>query len=141
MDVHVRRTWFSLDTRIGFPAQRKSQIKPQLVSSKQYVGKLVLLFCIWKLLLVAVVYYAPGPGYDTSAAIFFDQHGVQAHSCLSRVVQDATLRLTRWDTFYFTSASYLDEHVYEQSWAFSWTLAKFTNLLSNRASTHQHSID
>jgi len=94
------------------------------------VRQLVLCFVAWKLLLLVVAYASPGPGYDTSTAILYDQDAVQAYTTLDKLL----LRLTRWDALYFTSSSHRG-HVYEQEWAFSWALSRVTAVVSDSGSS------
>jgi phosphatidylinositol glycan class V len=128
----VLQTYFSPSTRIGGPATRKSKNGAVVSPPKPYLTWLLAFFVAWKLLLLAVAYASPGPGYDTSTRILFDQYDAQTHSWISRVVEHITLRLTRWDALYFSTSSERG-HLYEQEWAFSWFMARLTAILSNGA--------
>lgn len=110
-------------TRIGQPALRKPKKPPP--PPRNYVRELGLYFVAWKLLLLGIAYASPGPGYDTSTAILFNQGDVQAYTALDKLL----LKLTRWDALYFASSS-LRGHVYEQEWAFSWALSRLTAVIS-----------
>lgn len=111
-------------TRIGQPALRMPKKSPP--PPRKYMRELVLYFVTWKLLLLAVAYASPGPGYDTSTALVLDRDAVQPYTVLDTLL----LRLTRWDALYFTSSSHRG-HVYEQEWAFSWALSRVTSVISN----------
>lgn len=128
----VLKTHFSSSTRIGSPAIKKSDRDAANAAPKPFLAWLLTFFAAWKLLLLAVAYASPGPGYDTSTSILFDQYDAQPHSWLSRFVQDLTLRLTRWDGIYFSTSSERG-HLYEQEWAFSWFMSRVTAVLSNGA--------
>lgn len=131
--MEVNKTHIS-PTRIGGPATRK--IKQSATSPpRPYLTWLLAFFAAWKLLLVVVAYMSPGPGYDTSTRILFDQYNTRPHSWLAGIVEDVTLRLTRWDAIYFSTSSERG-HLYEQEWAFSWFMSKLTGPLSNGACLH-----
>lgn len=92
-------------------------------------GALLKYFLIWKALLIAAACASPGPGYDTSTQILFEQYEPPASSSYGRAIEYIVLRLTRWDGIYFASNS-ARGHVNEQNWAFSWALARSTSFLS-----------
>jgi hypothetical protein len=128
----VLQTYFSPSTRIGGPAMKKLKDDG---ASKPYLTWLLVFFVAWKLLLLGVACASPGPGYDTSTRILFDQYDVQAPSWTSRAIEHLTLRLTRWDGLYFSTSS-ARGHLYEQEWAFSWFMSRLTAMLANGASLH-----
>jgi phosphatidylinositol glycan class V len=97
---------------------------------KPYFTWLLAIFTAWKSLLLLVAYASPGPGYDTSTRVMFNQYSASPSTWLARTVQDLTLRLTRWDAFYFTTSSERG-HLFEQEWAFSWFMARLTAAISN----------
>lgn len=101
-------------------------------ASKPYLTWLLAFFVTWKSLLLGVACASPGPGYDTSTRISFDQHKVQAPSWINLAVEHLTLRLTRWDALYFSTSS-ARGHLYEQEWAFSWFMSRLTAMLANGA--------
>jgi hypothetical protein len=81
--------------------------------------QLVLIFCLWKALLLLLAAFCPGPGYDTSSLILIDT-SVQRHNNfdnLSRYDRLA-LNLFHWDAVYFVKAAQRGQ-VHEQEWAFS----------------------
>jgi phosphatidylinositol glycan class V len=90
---------------------------------------LIKYFILWKVLLLAAACASPGPGYDTSTRILFDQYEQPARTLLGRGIEHLVLRLTRWDGIYFSSSA-ARGHVNEQDWAFSWALARSTSFLS-----------
>ncbi|KAF2849981.1 glycosyltransferase family 76 protein [Plenodomus tracheiphilus IPT5] len=81
---------------------------------------LIFIFCLWKVLLLGLAAFCPGPGYDTSAYILFDRSTARHHNAadLSRVDR-LTLNLFRWDALYFVDAADRGQ-IHEQQWAFSW---------------------
>lgn len=93
------------------------------------VWRLVALFVAWKVLLLLVVCASPGPGYDTSTRVLFDQHAPSL-SWTARALEHAVLRSTRWDGIYFATSAERG-HVNEQEWAFSWVLARCNHYLTN----------
>lgn len=129
--MNVLKTYIS-PSRQGGPAQAK--LKPG-EKPLPGVSQLIHVFCGWKLLLLIVVCLAPGPGYDTSTQILFDQQAGPVGSWFARSVEYLVLRLTRWDAIYF-STSATRSHVYEQEWAFSWALSKVTSGLAKGAYLH-----
>lgn len=92
------------------------------------IRRLATLFAAWKCLVISLAFASPGPGYDTSTGILFDQYASASVSktWLARILDHLTLRLTRWDGLYF-AVNAERGHVNEQDWAFSWALARFTD--------------
>ena len=117
-------------TRIVHPVAPNPSPSPK--PNAVHLTWLWAIFTAWKSLLLVVAYASPGPGYDTSTRTLFDQYGAPQSTWLARTVQDLTLRLTRWDAFYFTTSSERG-HLFEQEWAFSWFMARLTASLSNGA--------
>ncbi|KAK4545850.1 hypothetical protein LTR36_002414 [Oleoguttula mirabilis] len=116
-------------TRISQPATLKGKAVRHLTETS--INRVVRAFAAWKLLLLLVAVASPGPGYDTSTGIFFDQYRTSgSDSWLARAVEHVVLRLTRWDAFYFTTSSERG-HLYEQEWAFSWLLSRVTSVVAN----------
>ncbi|KAI7645206.1 hypothetical protein KC322_g19550 [Hortaea werneckii] len=76
---------------------------------------------------------APGQGYDTSTQIAFGQdHLKGSNSFVSKAIEHAVLRLTRWDAIYFASSSWRGL-LYEQEWAFSWVFSRLSSKTANGA--------
>ncbi|KAI7237239.1 hypothetical protein KC330_g3259 [Hortaea werneckii] len=74
---------------------------------------------------------APGQGYDTSTQItFHPDHSKGSSSWVSKAIEHAVLRLTRWDAIYFASSSWRG-HLYEQEWAFSWLFSRLSSKAAN----------
>lgn len=94
--------------------------------------KLLKYFVAWKAFLLVVACASPGPGYDTSTQMLFEQDEQPVTSLLSRGIEHLVLRLTRWDGIYFASNS-AHGYVNEQNWAFSWALARCTSFISRGA--------
>lgn len=113
---------------------------PSLVITRSPTASLVVLFLAWKLLLLTIAYFSPGPGYDTSTQLLFRSRGFgdltlplkhDDSQSITRVpITGASLwllqALTRWDAIYFASISERG-YILEQEWAFGWG---FTRLLS-----------
>ena len=95
-------------------------------------ARLVRIFAAWKAVLLIVALASPGSGYDTSTQITFDRHRGLHQSRSAHAVEYLVLRLTRWDGIYFASAS-AHGKIYEQEWAFSWALSKFTSVAARGA--------
>ena len=107
----------------------RANSKATTSSSNSAEGALVKYYLIWKLILLAVACASPGPGYDTSTQVLFDQWSHPTTSSFGRVIEHVVLRLTRWDGIYFSSNS-ARGHTNEQNWAFSWALARITSFIS-----------
>ena len=115
-------------TRIVRPAAAPN---PKTIPRQSYFTWLLAIFTAWKSLLLIIAYASPGPGYDTSTRILFEHyHDAPPPTWLAHIVQDLTLRLTRWDALYFTTSSERG-HLFEQEWAFSWFMARLTAFLSD----------
>ena len=71
---------------------------------------LCIYFAAWKLLLLTIARFSPGPGYDISGNL--SKNDVSSISIL-------LLKLMRWDAIYFTNTAHRGV-VYEQEWAFGW---------------------
>jgi hypothetical protein len=90
----------------------------------KHLRQLVLVFLLWKALLLGLAAFCPGPGYDTSALILIDP-SMNRHnnfSGLSRTDR-LTLNLFRWDAIYFVKAAERGQ-LHEQEWAFSWAYSR-----------------
>ena len=94
------------------------------------IRRLVVFFLTWKALLLVIACASPGPGYDTSTQILFDQYEPSSASRIGRTIQHAVLRLTRWDGVYFATLAERG-HANEQDWAFSWVFAQITDTTAN----------
>lgn len=83
------------------------------------VGHLIVVFGIWKLTLLTLAAFCPGPGYDTSALILIDP-SVDRHQNFSGLSRHdrLTLNLFRWDAVYLVQAAERGK-IHEQEWAFS----------------------
>jgi phosphatidylinositol glycan class V len=86
--------------------------------------QLVVVFCLWKALLLTLAAFCPGPGYDTSALILLDP-SANRHKNFSQIswADRLTLNLFRWDALYFVKAAERGKF-HEQEWAFSWAYSK-----------------
>ncbi|KAK3109294.1 ER membrane glycoprotein subunit of the GPI transamidase complex-like protein, partial [Teratosphaeriaceae sp. CCFEE 6253] len=100
--MSVIRTYLS-SSRISQPASLRGKAVEHLQLTS--VSRLLSIFAAWKGLLLVVAVASPGPGYDTSTAILFDQACGEHDSWFARAVEYALLRLTRWDALYFASAA------------------------------------
>ena len=97
-------------------------------SGKGRIQQLVLVFCLWKALLLLLAAFCPGPGYDTSALILVD-NSVQRHDDFNNISRYShlALNLFRWDAVYFVKAAERGQ-VHEQEWAFSWAYSHLLKL-------------
>ncbi|KAF1911206.1 GPI mannosyltransferase 2 [Ampelomyces quisqualis] len=87
---------------------------------KGHLKTLVLVFVLWKVLLLTLAAFCPGPGYDTSALILMDPSVDRHESFLKSSRPDRlTLNLFRWDALYFVEGAQRGK-THEQEWAFSW---------------------
>ncbi|KAF2130383.1 glycosyltransferase family 76 protein [Dothidotthia symphoricarpi CBS 119687] len=91
--------------------------------------QLVLVFCAWKVLLLLLAAYCPGPGYDTSALISLDNgNNRHDHFDTSPRYYRLALNLFRWDALYFVKGAERAK-VHEQEWAFSWAYSRGFSVL------------
>jgi phosphatidylinositol glycan class V len=98
----------------------------------QHLRQLILIFSLWKTVLLGLAAFCPGPGYDTSALILIDP-SINRHSNflnLSRFDR-LTLNLFRWDAFYTVKAAERGK-VHEQEWAFSWAYSRLLSSVGQR---------
>lgn len=92
---------------------------------------LILLFIVWKALLLLIACTSPHPGYDTSTTLLAHSMARQSggepagHSALQTLAN----QLTRWDAIYFTNIAHRGA-LFEQEWAFGWGYARFVRLLA-----------
>lgn len=128
--MNVLKTYLS-PTRISQPAAPRGKAGKRLEETS--ISRVIRIFWTWKGLLLLVALLAPGQGYDTSTQIAFDQdHTKGPSSWVSKVIEYAVLRLTRWDGIYFASSSWRG-HLYEQEWAFSWVFSRLSFKAANGA--------
>lgn len=89
-------------------------------------------FIAWKLLLLAIAFTAPGPGYDTCSSLLDSQDQLrylETSHTLSNI-----LKLVRWDAIYFTALAHRG-HYFEQEWAFGKGISTLVSLIAGREST------
>jgi len=87
---------------------------------------LLVIFTLWKALLLCIALTSPGPGYDTSTT-FLDNHDLPSANLQRENGPDLLSRkFVRWDAIYYTQIA-IRGYKFEQEWAFGWG---FTNLLS-----------
>ena len=128
--MNVLKTYLS-PTRISQPAVPRGKAGKRLEETS--ISRVIRIFWIWKGLLLLVALLAPGQGYDTSTQITFDQdHSKDSSSWVSKAIEYAVLRLTRWDAIYFASSSWRG-YLYEQEWAFSWVFSRLSSKAANGA--------
>ncbi|RMY89391.1 hypothetical protein D0861_04285 [Hortaea werneckii] len=126
--MNVLKTYLS-PTRISQPAAPRGKAGKRLEETS--ISRVIRIFWTWKGFLLLVALLAPGQGYDTSTQIAFDQdHTNGSSSWVSKVIEYAVLRLTRWDAIYFASSSWRG-HLYEQEWAFSWVFFRLSSKAAN----------
>jgi phosphatidylinositol glycan class V len=89
---------------------------------------LVIVFLLWKALLLLIAVSSPGPGYDTSTGLAL----VKNHSTttLPHLVGHIANKLTRWDAIYFITIAERD-YVHEQEWAFGYGFTKLISLCTS----------
>jgi phosphatidylinositol glycan class V len=113
---------------------------------------LVLLFSAWKILLLAITLFSPGPDYDTSTQLLFNGHGTWNYATVPQVlgqiqsagsplsIERLVERLTRWDAIYFVPVAERG-YVHEQEWAFGWGFTRLLSLLSKSMFTfYKHQV-
>lgn len=128
--MNVLKTYLS-PTRISQPAVPRGKAGKRLEEIS--ISRVIRIFWTWKGLLLLVALVAPGQGYDTSTQITFDQdHPKGSSSLVSKAIEYAVLRLTRWDAIYFASSSWRG-YLYEQEWAFSWVFSRLSSKAANGA--------
>jgi GPI mannosyltransferase 2 len=101
-------------------ARQKAPLHPTTITPWRGILLLVILFSLWKLVLLSIVAWAPGPGYDTSTTLLIDA-GLQIGTAAS-VGNVATslrgiLKFVRWDAVYFSQIAQRG-YLFEQEWAF-----------------------
>src|SRR5205814_2439576 len=88
---------------------------------------LVLVFALWKGLLLLVALLSPGIGYDTSTILLLHDLPNKARwPWLSHVLCE---KLTRWDAIYFAKIGERG-YLFEQEWAFSVTFTRLVGVLA-----------
>ncbi|KAI9891228.1 MAG: hypothetical protein M1814_002918 [Vezdaea aestivalis] len=87
------------------------------VSLRRPLRSLLLIFFVWKLVLLLIALCSPGPGYDTSTRIDFGW--AEPHTLKERLVE----KLTRWDALYFVRLAERG-YVFEQEWAFGFGFSR-----------------
>jgi phosphatidylinositol glycan class V len=91
---------------------------------------LIVIFVVWKSLLLLIASCSPGPGYDTSTTLAQPYDGAAHQNYAVSLLRLFSTKLTRWDAIYFTKIASRD-YLYEQDWAFGWG---FTRLIKFFAS-------
>ena len=109
--------------------------KPFSRPSNDPIKSLVLIFVLWKFVLVLLAVASPVPGYDTSSLILIKGPHLRAshrnfHSEFCTMRERLAINLVRWDAIYFVKTAERG-YVNEQEWAFSWV---FTRLIAFVAS-------
>jgi phosphatidylinositol glycan class V len=93
---------------------------------------LILVFALWKALLLTLAVFCPGPGYDTSALILVDPNADRHEFFLkSSRPHRLTLNLFRWDALYYVGGAQRGK-LHEQEWAFSWAYSWLLGLGGQR---------
>jgi len=92
---------------------------------------LVVLFVLWKGLLLLIACLSPGSGYDTSTNLLFQLEAASStrNTVLQRVADLVSEKLVRWDAIYFASIAQ-HGYVYEQEWAFGWGFAMLSRVVA-----------
>ncbi|OCL02726.1 glycosyltransferase family 76 protein [Glonium stellatum] len=105
--------------------------KPFSQPSNDPIKSLVIIFVLWKFVLVLLAIASPVPGYDTSTLILIRGHDLNLsrrtfYSEFHTIRERLSLSLVRWDAIYFVKTAERG-YVNEQEWAFSWV---FTRLIA-----------
>jgi len=92
---------------------------------------LVVLFVLWKGLLLLIACLSPGSGYDTSTNLLFQLETATStrNTVLQRIADLVSEKLVRWDAIYFASIAQ-HGYVYEQEWAFGWGFAMLSRVVA-----------
>ena len=97
-----------------------------------HTNRLVLVFSLWKVLLLALAAFCPGPGYDTSGLMLLDASAQRYnHFEVSTRFERFVLNLLRWDALYFVKAAERGL-IHEQAWAFSGVYSRLLGLVGQR---------
>lgn len=107
------------------------------MSTRGHISQLILVFCVWKALLLGLAAFCPGPGYDTSAFILFGA-STNRHENFSNLSRHGRLilNLFRWDAIYFVKGAERGK-IHEQEWAFSWAYSHLLRLTGQCERTHR----
>src|SRR5438045_3849023 len=89
---------------------------------------LVLVFTLWKGLLLLIALSSPGIGYDTSTSLLL-QEQFNANKTRRSWLSHVSYKLARWDAIYFAKIAELG-YLFEQEWAFSGSFARMVGLLA-----------
>lgn len=126
--------------RYVLPPAQSRRVKINTTTSRQsnmdglvkrgHTSRLIVIFCLWKALLLTLAVLCPGPGYDTSALILLEPTLKRHQRFPSFSTYDRlALNVFRWDAAYFVMAAGRDK-AYEQEWAFSWPYSKLLSLIA-----------
>jgi hypothetical protein len=98
----------------------------------KHLRQLVLIFFLWKTMLLGLAAFCPGPGYDTSALMLMDP-SINRHTNFSSLSRGdrLTLNLFRWDALYTVKAAERGK-LHEQEWAFSWAYSRLLGSVGQR---------
>ena len=82
---------------------------------------LLAAFISWKLLILTIILFSPGRGYDTSTTVLpsFLDTPIPANFA-QRALRHLSTRVVRWDAIYFTQIAQRG-YIWEQEWAFGWS--------------------
>lgn len=99
---------------------------------------LLQIFCAWKLLLLVLATFCPGPGYDTSALILLD-NSARRHDNFEQLswTNQLVLNSFRWDAIYFVKAAERNK-IHEQEWAFSWAYSHLLRVTAQCETPRSH---
>jgi phosphatidylinositol glycan class V len=99
------------------------------------IPALAVIFTTWKILLLVVAACSPGPGYDTSTALFqpYIESATPSHASL--LLHYISNKLVRWDAIYFSKISSRG-YLFEQEWAFGWGFTRLIALFTQSRITH-----
>jgi hypothetical protein len=95
---------------------------------------LLVIFLLWKGLLLAIATCSPGPGYDTSTGLNQPYGNDVSNGLASQLLTTIATKLTRWDAIYFIKVA-ARGYLFEQEWAFGWGFTSLVAFFANGKGT------
>lgn len=91
---------------------------------------LILWFTVWKVLMLCIAVWSPGPGYDTSTTLLHSNQDIIINAVLRPELASKPWmrKFIRWDAIYYTQIAQ-HGYVWEQEWAFGWGFTKLLALV------------
>ncbi|KAF9887983.1 ER membrane glycoprotein subunit of the GPI transamidase complex-like protein [Aspergillus nanangensis] len=99
------------------------------------IRSLSIAFWVYKSILLLIIACSPGPGYDTSTALFAYQTPNASDVGLQQSTSHppplpSLLKFVRWDAIYYVHTAE-NGYVYEQEWAFGYGYSRILALLTS----------